>query len=259
MIDVVVLAGGVDTGEIAAQTGIVHRPLLEISGKPILLHVLAALSGSARVDRVALVAPDPVLHVADELMVDFLVPAGEHFVDNLHAGVEAMVCDHVTSSDHLLVVSGDLPLLTPNAVNDFVDRSLAARAEIAYPIIPKESSERVFPGGRRTYVRLMEGTFTGGNAVVLTRSFVERSKDLIARLYSYRKSPLKLARLFGPGFILGLVLGRLSIQGLERRASAIVQAHVAAIVVEHPELGFDVDKLEDLLLAREVFASVSGR
>ena len=145
------------------------------------------------------------------------------------------------------------------AINDFVDRSLAARVEVAYPIIPKESSERVFPGGRRTYVRLVEGTFTGGNAVVLTRSFVGRSKELLARLYACRKSPFKLARLFGPGFILGLLLGRLSIEGLERRASAIVQAQVAAVVVEHPELGFDVDKMEDLLLAREVFAQVSGR
>jgi len=94
---------------------------------------------------------------------------------------------------------------------------------------------------------------------VLTRDFIERNRDLIARLFSYRKSPLKLARLFGPGFILGLVFGRLSIEALERRASSIIQAKVAAVIVEHPELGFDIDKMDDLLLAREVFASVSGR
>lgn len=259
MIDVVVLAGGVDKGELAAQTGTPYRPLLEVAGKSILQHILAALSGASRVDRVALVAPDPVLEAADELMVDFLVPAREDFVENLVAGVESMTCDHATQANHVLIITGDLPLITSTAINEFVDRALAARAEVAYPIIPKESSERSFPGGRRTYVRLSDGTFTGGNAVVLTRDFVARSKELISRLYSYRKSPLKLARLFGPGFILGLALGRLSLRGLERRAGAIVQASVAAIVMEYPELGFDVDKLEDLILARNVFASVSGR
>lgn len=259
MMDVVVLAGGVDRGEIAAQTGIAYRPLLEVAGKPIISHVLAALSGSSRVDRVALVGPAPVLQVADELMVDSLVPATESFLENLLLGVEAIVPDQAGDSEHVLVITGDLPLITSVAITDFVDRALAARAEVCYPIIPRESSERRFPGGRRTYIRLREGTFTGGNAVVLTRGFVTRSKELVSRLYSYRKSPVKLARLFGPSFILGLLMGRLTIEGLERRASAIVQARVAAVVIEQAELGFDVDKLDDLILARQVGASVLGR
>ena len=43
MLDAVVLAGGMDKGEIAAQTGVVYRPLLEVAGKPILHHVLVAV------------------------------------------------------------------------------------------------------------------------------------------------------------------------------------------------------------------------
>jgi GTP:adenosylcobinamide-phosphate guanylyltransferase len=259
VLDVVVLAGGVEKGELAAHTGTPYRPLLEVAGKPILHYVLTALNGSPRVDRVALVAPDPVLRTADELMVDYRVLSGESFVDNLLNGAASLHCNHSDGGDRLLIVTGDLPLLTSNAITDFVDRAVASRAEVAYPIIPKDSSERVFPGGKRTYRRLADGIFTGGNAAVLTREFLERSKDLIARLYSYRKRPLKLAGLFGPGFILGLVLGRLSIEGLEHRASEIVHARVSAIVCEYAELGFDVDKLDDLLLARQVYASVAGR
>ena len=260
MIDAVVLAGGMDRGELAARTGVPYRPLLEVAGKPIILHVLAALGATSSIDRVALVAPEPVLEAADELMVDFRVPAGDSFLDNLLAGVGKMACEHSASPpSHVLVITGDLPLITPAAIDDFVDRSLGAYADVTYPIIPKAFSERKFPEGRRTYVRLREGVFTGGNAVVMTRVFAEQSKDLIGRLYAYRKNPLKLATLFGPGFILGLVLGRLTIPALERRASAIVGARVRALVSEYPELGFDVDKLEDLLLARDVAAGVMAR
>ncbi len=257
--DVVVLAGGTEKGELAAQTGVADRPLLEVGGKPILYHVLNALNGSPRVDRVALVAPDPVLQAADELMVDCRVTAGEEFVGNMMAGVSSLCCEHTGGDDQVLIVTCDLPLITSAAITDFVDHAVSSHAEVAYPIIPRESSERTFPGGRRTYVRLTDGVFTGGNAVVVTRGFVERSQELLARLYSYRKSPVKLARLFGPGFILGLIFGRLSISGLEQRASAIVEARVAAIVCEYAELGFDVDKLEDLVLAREVYESVMSR
>ncbi len=186
------------------------------------------------------------------MLVDFRLPAGESFLDNLLSGVAATACEHTGASpNHVLVITGDLPLITSAAIDDFTDRALAADAEVAYPIIPRAVCEQRFPGGRRTYVRLREGVFTGGNAVVLTREFAARSKDLIGRLYTSRKHPLKLALLFGPRFSFNLVLGRLTVEALERRASAIVGARGRAVVSEYPELGFDVDKPEDLIVARD--------
>ena len=251
MVDAVVLAGGEDRGEIAEATGVVHRPLLEVGGRSIVQRVLAALRGATSVARVALVAPQPVQDVVGEDAVDLRVAAGESFVDNVQRGVEATE----PGSDAVLLVSGDLPLLTPPAVNDLVDQSLAAPADAVYPIIPRDSCERVFPGARRTYVRLREGTYTGGNAMVLKRDFVALRRELIDRLYAARKNPVKLAGMFGLGFILGLLLGRLTLPHLEARAGEIVGGRVRAIISTYAELGFDVDKLEDLNLARQVAQS----
>ncbi len=281
MIAAIVLAGGEDSGELAAQTGIVHRPLLEVGGRPILLTTLAALRGAATVATVTLVGPEPVQAIAPADAVDARAPEGDTFLGSITQGLAAAPA----SSDHLLVITGDLPLITAEAIDDFVRHSLRSGAEvprsaaadrrlglrlqtavpagglgrcgpsglgICYPIIPKDSCERRFPGGRRTYVRLREGTFTGGNAVLATRSFLERSQELIARLYAARKNPLKLATLFGLPFIFGLLTGRLTIRQLEDRASAIISGRVAAIISHYPELGFDVDKVEDLEVARRV-------
>jgi hypothetical protein len=94
--------------------------------------------------------------------------------------------------------------------------------------------------------------FTGGNGVVLARDFVSPRRELIAHLFAARKSPLKLASMFGLGFIFGLLTGRLSISQLEARAGELIHGRVSAIISPYPELGFDVDKLSDLLLARQV-------
>jgi GTP:adenosylcobinamide-phosphate guanylyltransferase len=244
LIDTVILAGGVDRGEIAAQTGISYRPLLDIGGQPIVVRLLEALRSSARVGRVALVAPVPVLEAASQHPIECRVPAGDSFIGNLQAGIEAL------ASPHVLVVTGDLPLLTAAAIDDFADQSLAAGAEVAYPIIPRAVCEARFPGGKRTYVRLRDGTFTGGNAVLLSRAFADRSRPLIAGLYAARKNPLKLASILGVGFIIGFVSGRLSLRDIERRASSIVGGRAVAVICSHPELGFDVDKLADLEVAR---------
>jgi GTP:adenosylcobinamide-phosphate guanylyltransferase len=248
MIDAVVLAGGVDRGEIAEKTGIAHRALLEVGGRPIIHTILAALRGSPEIGAVALVAPEPVQAAAGDDAVDIRVPARDSFLENLEQGVKATRA----AADHLLVLTGDLPLLTSGAVDDLVHQALAAPADVAYPIIPRESCERQFPGARRTYVRLREGTFTGGNGVVLARDFVGRRRELIGRLYAARKNPIKLAALLGLRFAIGLLIGRLTIPQLEARAGALIAGRVAAVISVHPDLGFDVDKLEDLFLARRV-------
>jgi hypothetical protein len=155
----------------------------------------------------------------------------------------------------VLLITGDLPLVTPAAINDLVRQSASARADVAYAIIPKDACERQFPGGRRTYVRLKDGTFTGGNGVVVTRQFVAMRGELIGRLYAARKNPVKLAALLGVGFLFRLVTGRLRIAQLEARASQLVGGRVSAVISTYPELGFDVDKLEDLNLARRAAES----
>jgi GTP:adenosylcobinamide-phosphate guanylyltransferase len=248
MPDAVVLAGGADRGEILAATGVAYRPLLEVGGRPIVQRVLAALRGAVSVGDVILVAPQPVHDACGDDAVDRRVLASDSFVENIVNGVEQAS----PRADSVLIVTGDLPLLTPAAVNDLCQQAAAARAEAAYPIIPKESCERAFPGGKRTYVRLREGMFTGGNAVVLARGFASQRRELIAHLFAARKNPLKLASMFGLGFIFGLLTGRLSLPQLEARASELIHGRVAAIISPYAELGFDVDKLSDLLLARQV-------
>jgi GTP:adenosylcobinamide-phosphate guanylyltransferase len=248
MIDAVVLAGGVDTGEIAAETGIVHRPLLEVAGQPIVRRVLAALRGSSEIGRVTLVAPAPVQAAVSDEALDRRTEAGVGFVDSLAHGIEATAPE----GHQILALTGDLPLITPAAINDFVRQSIASRADLTYPIIPRDSMERRLPGARRTYVRLREGTFTGGNGVVLTRDFVQQRKELIASLYEARKHPVRLAALLGLGFVIALLAHRLTIPQLEARATAIVGGRVAAIITSYPEMGHDVDKLSDLYLARRL-------
>jgi GTP:adenosylcobinamide-phosphate guanylyltransferase len=255
MIDAVVLAGGVDRGDIAAELGVVHRPLLEVGGQPIVRRVLAALRGAAEIGKVALVAPPPVQAAASEEAMDARVVASDSYVDNMALGVEATS----PGSDHLLVITGDLPLITPTAIDDFVRQSLASRAVLCYAIIPKESSEQQFPGGRRTYVRLREGTFTGGNAIVVTREFVELHRHLLDRLFAVRKSPFKMASLLGARFVAALLTHRLTLPHIEARAGAILGAPAAAIISTYAELGFDVDKLDDLRLSRRVANSFESR
>ena len=107
-------------------------------------------------------------------------------------------------------------------------------------------------------MKLREGVFTGGNGVVASRNFFSARRELIQHLFAARKNPIRLASMFGLGFIFGLLLGRLTLPELEARAGEIVSGRLAAVITPYPELGFDVDKIADLMLARQV-AETYGR
>src|SRR3990170_248693 len=136
------------------------------------------------------------------------------------------------------------------AVNDFLASCGREEADIYYTIIPKETTEAVFPGTKRTYIRLRDVRFTGGNVHLVRKETFLKTKTAGERIFAKRKSPFGLIRLLGFTFVTKFLLGRLTIASLEQKAGRSLSARVKAVVTAYPELGVDVDKPEDLRLAQ---------
>jgi hypothetical protein len=170
-----------------------------------------------------------------------LVESGDSLGENVQQGWAAL-----GKPDRVLVTTCDVPLITAEAVDHFITESLRSGADITYPIVTRAVCAARFPSGKRTYATLTDGTFTGGNMVALSRHFLEHSMGLTQAAFEARKSPLKLARLFGIGFILRLLLHRLSVAELVERAARILQCRAAVVVSPYAEIAFDVDKVSDL-------------
>ena len=208
-------------------------------------YVLAALRATPRLDRIALVGPLP-LPPAVAAGVDVPVASGGEMLDNLATGLAAL-----GSEAPVLVCAADLPLLTARAVGAFLDAADALDADITYGIVPRDDMVRAFPGVRKTFVRVREGVFTGGSLVLIRpRAFI-RARDVIARAVRARKSPLGLARLLGPGAILGLLARSLRIADLEHRVAALAGIRARAVICHYPEIGLDVDHADTLALIRD--------
>ena len=237
-IPAVVLAGGRDKGSLAAATGQPIRALIPYRGRSLVAPVLDALTGAVQVGRVVIVGPREIAGSIDG--VD-LIPEGEDLLANIRAGLRAHGGDGPA-----LLVACDIPHLTPAAVDDFIARSLASGDDLCYPIIPRAAAESAFPGQKRTYVRLREGSFTGGNLILVRRSFFLKMEPLVADAYALRKQPLKLARRVGIGILFKLVTGRLAIGDVEAQVGAMLGGSVRAVRSDYAELGADVDKAGDL-------------
>ncbi|MBI3962150.1 MAG: nucleotidyltransferase family protein [Deinococcus sp.] len=228
-----VLGGGNPADPLLQHYGVPAKGLVPLAGRPMASYVLAALKHSGAVGEVFYLGP-----VADAFqpLVSACLPVPERGtpLDTLLAGLKAV-------SGPCLVCTADVPFLTAAAVRDFVER--LPQAAIVYAIVRRETCEGQFPGARRTYVRLRDGTFTGGNLFAIEPEPVLAHLPLIRRVVEARKSPLAIARIAGWDLVFGLVLGWLELAALERRASQILGVTARALESPYAEVGMDVDDL----------------
>ena len=243
MVDALILAGAPNTKKLTAVSPESYEALIPLAGRPMVDFVAAALAHSSSVGRVVIVGPEELSYLKKE-KVTAIVPCGETLMENLRRGLDALQTEGL-----VLVATADIPLLTAAAVEDFLARAKKYPADFYYSIVEKGVGEAKYPEAKRTYVRLKEGTFTGGNLLLLQPRILERGWEWAEEMFRLRKEPLKMCRLLGWGFFVRLLLGQLTITSVEQRFEQLLGAKGKAIISPYPEVGIDVDKPADYELA----------
>jgi GTP:adenosylcobinamide-phosphate guanylyltransferase len=243
-VDAMVLAGG--EGAVVDPT-VAIKGMVPIAGRPMIEWVVDAMRAASSISEIAVVVPTAEGLGSWVERVDHLVISDASFIDNAIAG-----CEVFESERHVLTATGDLPALTPEAIDDYVEQSLASGAEFTYPLVRAEDMEAQFPGSQRTYVKVAGGEVTGGNMLMLAPGLVRRNREIGQRLFDTRKSPVAMARVIGVPFIFKYVTGRLRVDDVEHKMGQLLGAKCAAIYTRYASIGADVDKPIDVVVAERV-------
>lgn len=251
--DAIILAGGQSSGELKKIAPYDNEALIIIGNYPMIYYVYKALRNSSHVNRIVICGPVESLKsifVKEENL--YLVGGGENAMDSFANGVELLKGMEI--SERLLILPSDIPFITTEAIDDFIKSSEEIGADFVYPLTSKEVNEAKYPGVRRTYARLKDGIFTGGNLFVITSAVIDQGMDMAKKLVERRKNPLAMARLFGPVLVWRLITRRLTIAAVEKRFFEIIGIKARAIISSYAEVGVDVDKPSDLELANRYLA-----
>jgi molybdopterin-guanine dinucleotide biosynthesis protein A len=240
--DCIVLAGGVPRKEdpLYEYTQGRSKALLDVGGRPMLAWVLDALAGADSIGRVILVGPEPGPELEIERPAAVVADQGSLF-GNLLAGVDVLR-ELEPQAEQMAVCSGDIPLIEPYMVDDYLALCRDASIDVYYAIIERSVMEARFPGSRRSYVRLTDGEFAGADVLVARPAIAYSRRELWTELTNMRKHALRQARRVGVRTLVRLLLHRLSLAEAERRVSVAFGVTGRAIVAPYPELAMDVDK-----------------
>ncbi|HEV3092083.1 MAG TPA: nucleotidyltransferase family protein [Candidatus Cybelea sp.] len=248
-----VLAGGPLDEVAQLQPGAPNKAFVDICGTTLVGRVVRALRATASVGRIVVVAPPAQWEHPDLRDADEFRPDGARIRDSLRSGLAGFAPD-----EEALVATSDLPVLTPLATADFVERIPALHADVVYGCVEKSVHLARYPTVPHTWARMRDGTFCGGGLMAIKPRALQLLEGFIEDLGAARKHPFKLASFFGWDMLARFAMGRLSIAQAEARATKILGAPVRALVSPYPETGVNVDRVSDVALARELTGCGSG-
>jgi NDP-sugar pyrophosphorylase family protein len=254
-VDAVVIAGGIPQPDELLYPYTQGKPkaMLIIHGKPMVQWVLDALNGAKLVENIVLIGLTEAsgLRCAKPLTY---IPNQMSMIKNILGGINK-VLEINPSTTRVLLVSSDIPAITPEMVDWEVETTLLTDVDLCYNVVKKEVIEARYPGSKRTFTKLKDMEVCGGDMNVVRSSVVSANQEIWERLIATRKNPIKQAGIIGFDTLLLLLLRQISLDDAVRKVVARLHMTGKAIICPYAEIAMDVDKPNQLELLRADIAS----
>ena len=243
--DAVIIAGGkIHSEDLRAAAGVDVRAIIDLHGKPLLQWVLEALNAAQSIDRLCVVGDTELLRPIAEPLGARVVEEGTDEVDNLYRGIEAL-----TGARWVFMGASDLPMLTPEAIDDFVAN--APNADVVFPICEESVTLAQYPDREWTFIKTPGGSFTGGCGFLFRPQALLERRAWVQEVFDSRRNPWKLMRIWGLAFGLKALLHRVSIADAEAHISEVLGLTGRAYVTQYPDLCYDLDYAPHVAQVRE--------
>lgn len=248
--DVILLAGQ-DPGHpdpLATENGVANKVLIPVAGRPMIEHVLRALVGNPMIDRILVVGLEADEWAAGSSNLYHLPGQGSIF-DNVMSGF-AWLAECVSPARHALVLTGDIPLITGDQIDWFLQACQPLEKDVYWGIVERTTMEKTFPESRRSYLPLVEGRFCNGGVYLARIEAALGRQALIGQLIEQRKHILRQLWMLGPGVIVRFLLRRLHVADLVGVMERLLGVRGAVVILPFAESGMDIDKPHQLAQVR---------
>jgi molybdopterin-guanine dinucleotide biosynthesis protein A len=251
--DAVVIAGGtIEDPRFRRAVGVERKAEIPLLGRPLVEWAIEGLCSAPSVRRIVVVGAPEIATPSLWDAVDAVVPEGAGAVENLMRGLDAL-----PGAESVLMVSGDLPLIYRESLEDLL--ATAPAADVVFPIVERAVVRSAFPARRWVCAHAAgSGDFTGAAVLLFRPEALRQRRRWAERLFAARRSLFDLVRMWGAGLALKYLLRMLTLAEAEERVSEVLELHARAYSSRYPELAMDVDQASDLPLC-EAWLREHGR
>lgn len=242
MAHAVVLAGN-GVPDSLRSPEVTSRALIPFGGKPVLARVLAALRASDAIDQLIVIGPPGLRERVGATVAAHWMDGGDDVPTNLRRSLRGLGL-----ATPVLLVPADLALLSPSLV-DLLLRSHPRGVDVAYPLVSVDEWQRAFPSLRPSPVRLRDGVFIGGRAILVKPQAIVMNHGLMQEALARPLTFRRLLRLLGLGTVALQCAGLLTTRRIAARASRLLAAPCLPLFGMPPEIAFTLDSPDHVRVA----------
>ena len=246
---------------LAADAGLEDKCMVPVAGKPMIMHVLAALDATPQIGRIVVSINEPTM-LDDLVLVRALKASGKltvlaaqaNLVDSVFAAVERMPFP-------LFITTADSALLTPEIASEFL--AGAAAADVAVGFARKQAVLAAHPEGQRRFYKFSEDGYSNCNAYWIGGSDGLKMAEVFRTGGQFAKHPLRIVEAFGFLNLLRFHYGIGTLDGAFQRFSRRFALDIKPVILSDGAAAIDVDNARTLgvtetILARRYSAEGTG-
>jgi GTP:adenosylcobinamide-phosphate guanylyltransferase len=244
---------------LAADAGVSQKCVVPVGGKPMIEHVIEAVSRCDRVGEIRVVAHETddiraipaVARLMNEGRLVFR-PGAFNLVDSVFAGAEG-------AAFPLIITTADNCLVTPQGYAEFIGKALADGADAAAALARKEDVIAADPEGQKRFYEFSDGGFSNCNLYWIGNPEALRAAEVMRTGGQFIKYPSRIAKAFGVMNLIRFYFGWGTKEALFARVSRRFGFKLSPIELSSGEFAIDVDErrsfgVTEKLLARRAAA-----
>lgn len=240
--DVIMLAGGDAGPELSPVCENGRKALAKIKGEYMVNLTLRAFKEAKLRNYIFLVGGGDEKKAVPAEYYDYFIEEGADILENVS---RALSHKNIDRKRKVMITSCDIPLITHEAVDNFMGFSQNSKADVIYPVVEKHVYDARFPDTRRTWYYCMDSTYTGGNFIAIKPEVFFSNEELIREVFENRKNPVRMAALFGVKLLLKYKMGYATKEDAVAAVQEIIKSPCGTFVSRFAEIVFDIDKMSD--------------
>ncbi len=240
--DVILPSGGKLDDHFARVALTPYKALIKVQDYMVGFRVLEAVTDSARLGRVMLVAPREVQDAFGIRIPNKLNDTGD-LTKNISMAIRELK-NAGDCTSRVAIITTDLPYLEGKNIQAFLD-ACPDDADICVPLISKEEYLDRFPSASGTFVKLRDGEWTLGCIYLMKPDVFLRILPEVERVVANRKKKMKMAGLLGFGFVWKVITKSITSGEVARKIETILGCRISLIKSGPAEFAFDIDDITD--------------
>jgi GTP:adenosylcobinamide-phosphate guanylyltransferase len=241
---------------LAAEAKVTHKCLVPIGGRPLLAHVLTALSGVAGLNMIR-ISVEPKAEMMLRPIVDEMAIAQKvEFVAAMPTITDSVYAAAADGAGPFIVTTADNVLLTANAVQQIVGR-LGGGDDAVVALSRREDVLSAHPQGQRRFYRFTDGSYSNCNLYGLSRKGLG-----LAETYrsggQFAKNPMRIIQAVGLINLIILRYGLISLPRAMEKLGRRFGVRASAVVLKDGAHAIDVDNARTYSIAAQLLESRAG-